>query len=564
MSPLVGLSAEDKAKMMAHVNAGAWAEINKLQLPGGDFSYKGREFQPAMYTCNARRQVDKKGAQMGITERWVIKTVHGMITGRYKKGALYLFPTERDVTEFSKARFGPLIDSNPCIRLWVKNSRSSTTDAVQIKRIGKSHLYLHGARVSQKIGGIRTSSSALKSKPVDFLGFDEFDEMNREMVVLAGFRTSDSDVAQEAYFSTPSIPDFGVDKLYTESDQRVWLIKCKKCGKETCLEMEFPECLEEIGYGRNKKVIRRCIHCRDQEIFPRDGHWVVLYPDRSEDLVGWWISQLFRDTVKMNPKAILEAYLNPPEGDIGQVYNSMLGMAHIEAENQLTVAEVFACCGSDAMEVKHDGPSAMGVDVGKHKLHVVIGIKPDQNRKKLTRVAEVGSFEDLHDLAQRFNVKCAVIDAEPETHKVREFQAAEPYSVYLCDYQERLKAGKVIDDRKGLITLRRTEIFDRTHDIVTPDQLEIPRQCEAIRVFAKQMSNAAKVLIEDPETGSRRFTYKKRGAEHYRNAFNYFTLACDDYVVVPLCETRTRFSGFSGDSKEGYYEDWDPLEEMRG
>ena len=557
------MSTEEKARAIAHVNAGCWAEINRLQLPGGDFTFKGREYQAGMFTCNARRQVAKKGAQLGYTEIGIIKTLHGMVTRRYPKGVLYLFPTRDDVTEFSKARFGPLIDANPFIRLWVKDSRSSVTDAVSIKRIGRSHLYLHGARATQKLGGVRKSASKLKSKPTDRNVYDEYDEMDPEMAVLADFRLSDSDVAEEYYLSTPSIPDFGVDKLYTESDQRVWLIKCGKCGKETCLEMEFPDCLEEIGYGREKKVIRRCIHCRDRELFPKDGRWVAQYPDRGRDLVGWWISQLFRDTVKMNPETILGAYLDPPEGDIGQVYNSMLGMAHIEAENRLTPGQVMACCGDDAMYAKHEGPCAMGVDVGKHSLHVVIGVKPDHKRKKVLRVADVGSFEDVHDLAQRFHVKCAVIDAEPETHKVREFQKAEPYSVYLCDYQERLKVGKVIDDRRGLITLRRTEIFDRTHDLVNPELLELPRQCEAIRVFAKQMSNTAKVLIEDAETGSKRFTYRKLGAEHYRNAFNYFTLACDEQIVVPLCESRTHFGGFSG-SSDGYYEDSDPLEGLLG
>ena len=252
-----------------------WAK--GVNLGAGPFQTEGHEYQLPMLQEEAIRQVYKKGAQMGVTEVNVLKSMYGLISSRYPQGVLYLFPTVNDVSDFSKGRFGPLLDDNPQISDLVRN-----TDSVSVKRIRKAMLYLRGARATGKIEGIKKTSSSLKGIPVDRIVFDEVDEMDPAMLDLALERLSHSKVKEEAYLSTPSIPDFGIDKLYNESDERVWMIKCQKCGVEACLEIEFPNCLLELPDGG---VIRVCKSCKN-EIFPRDGQWVAQHPSRSKDLVG--------------------------------------------------------------------------------------------------------------------------------------------------------------------------------------------------------------------------------------------------------------------------------------
>ena len=77
------------------------------------FQIEGHEYEIPMLQDEAPRQVYKKGAQMGVTEVNVLKSMHGLISGRYPQGVLYLFPTVNDVTDFSKGRFSPLLDDNP-------------------------------------------------------------------------------------------------------------------------------------------------------------------------------------------------------------------------------------------------------------------------------------------------------------------------------------------------------------------------------------------------------------------------------------------------------------------
>jgi hypothetical protein len=133
-----------------------------LLLDGRPFSLEGHEYQRDLLTENARRQVFLKGAQVGITSIQMIKTLFGLITGRFPQGALYLFPSRGDVADFSRGRFNPLINDNPDVAKFVLD-----TDAQGIKRVGKSMLYMRGARSTAKIGGMKRSSTALKSIPVD-------------------------------------------------------------------------------------------------------------------------------------------------------------------------------------------------------------------------------------------------------------------------------------------------------------------------------------------------------------------------------------------------------------
>jgi hypothetical protein len=488
--------------------------VKGLTLGSRPFQVEGHEYELDMLTEGAPRQCYKKGAQVGITETQVLKTMYGLIFARYPQGVLYLFPTVNDVTDFSRGRFGPLLADNPEIE-----NQVSSTDAVSVKRIRRSMLYLRGARATGRIEGVKRTSSQLKSVPVDRVVFDEVDEMESAMVDLALERMAHSTIKEEAYLSTPSIPDFGVDRLYNQSDQRVWSIKCEHCGSETVLEIEFPNCLLELQDGR---VIRGCKKCK-KEIFPRNGRWVPQYPERSKDMVGWWISQL--NSVYVDPRKILRTFNDPPNRNLAEVYNSKLAMAYISAENRLTVSDVYSCCGQEAMQTQDRGPCALGADIGK-VIHVVVGHKLREGVLQICYLARVSSFNDVHDIARRFNVKRAVIDIEPETRKAREFQAGEPYEVFLCDYLTNPGAEIKWDREDKTIKIYRSECCDITHDLIARGgQLILPRRCEEVEIFAKQACNIAKVLEEDPETGSRGYRYRKLGEDHFFHAMGYFHLA---------------------------------------
>jgi hypothetical protein len=505
----------------------SWILDNQLQLAPSEWKLEKHEYQVDWFKENHPRQIFIKGAQIGATETLVLKTLHGHIFGRYPQGSMYLFPTTRDVSDFSKARFDPLIQLNPFIGEHVKSAGIKGTDAQNIKKIGRGHLYLRGAKSTRNIGGAKKSSTGLKSAPVDRVVFDELDEMEPKMIELAKHRVMHSEVKELMYLGTPTIPDYGADKMYKQSDQRIWMLECPKCGKETCLETEFPNSLRRRVDG---SVYRCCIHC-EGELHPSKGRWVAQFPSKSKDLVGWWISQL--NSMYVDPAYILSIYENPPDGDIAEVMNSHLGRAYLPAENRLTQQEVFACCGEDAEQLKSDNPTCMGVDVGRD-LHVVIGERKNRQALKIIRTVRVSSFNDLHDLAQRFNTKCAVLDLYPETRKVREFQKNEYFQVFGCQYVDSKTSVWAWDEKARIVKVNRTEVCDATHSLVADSgSLELPRRNKEIEQFAFELCNIAKILDENPETGAKEFRYRKLDTrDHYRHALNYCYLASERTPVV--------------------------------
>ena len=136
----------------------------------------------------------------------------------------------------------------------------------------------------------------------------------------------------------------------------------------------------------------------------------------------------------------------------------------------------------------------------------------------------------LTRLAQRFNVKSTVGDAMPESHKIREWAQSEAGSgntVYPCYYSPHLKTFDVWGS-DNIVKVNRTEIFDLTHQMaIKPGKMLIPRRCNEVDIFCHQMCMAAKFLETDAR-GNVSYHYKKIGdkADHYRNALNYFCLAC--------------------------------------
>jgi len=513
------LTEAEQLQVMGAMDALIWVVSNKIKLGGHTYQIKDHEYQADIMACDDRVQVCIKGAQMGITEVWVLKTLWGMIHGRYPKGALYLFPTQNDVGDFSKARFDPLIESNYAVGSYV-----NSTDSQFIKRIHEGFLYLRGARASKAIGGEKKSSAQLKSIPVDRIVFDERDEMSDDMVTLAEERVSHSKVQELMFLGTPTIPDIGVDAAYKTSTQNMWFIKCKACGHETCLEAEFPNCIKtEYKTGRR---YRACMNC-DKEIFPRDGHWVSARPGK--DITGWWISQL--NSMYIEPGKILDLYNAPPNGDLSEVMNSKLGRAYIAQENRLTQNMIWQCVSQDVMAQRSDGPCFCGVDVGK-KLHAVVGIRKTRSLLKILNVSRLDNWNELHDLNQRFNVTSCVIDYKPEIHKVRDFQSQEPYTVWAADYVERKIGGATWDERGLTVKANRTEICDATHELViNPGKLELPQRSKEMEQFAFEMCNIAKKLEDDPY-GGKIYRYRQlgndvSGPDHYRHALNYALLASE-------------------------------------
>lgn len=473
--------------------------VQGIILDGRPFTFTRHEYLIQPYRDTHPHQVELKAAQMGLTSKAMLRVAHGARYGGYR-GILYLFPSKTDVTDFSKGRIDPLISENPeTIGKWL-----SETDSANVKRIWNCYLYLRGM----------TSRVGLKSIPIDFIVFDELDEAPQNAVDMAMERMAHSEHREVLKLSNPTLPDYGIDKAFQETDQHYWLLKCERCGEYTCLEDTFPECLLEIG-GR---VIRACPKCQG-ELNPSIGEWVPKRPSIT-DKRGYHYSQLFSHFV--DPGEILHQFRTT--NNLTDFYNLKIGIAYVEATNRLSVQEVLALCGAGGILDSDPGPCFMGVDQGKD-LHVVIGKRHVSKAGQIIHLGIYRDWEELDRLMRAFHVSRCVVDALPETRNARAFAERHRGRVFLNYYNEHQKGAYAWDDKKLIVSCNRTESLDASHREITQQAVVLPKECEITRVYADHLHNTAKKLEEDDETGSRRYIYVKLGADHFRHAFNYECMA---------------------------------------
>jgi hypothetical protein len=473
-----------------------WAK--GVVLDGRPFTYDRHEYLLTPYQDTHPNQVEMKAAQLGLTSKAMLRTAYGARYGGYR-GILYLFPSKSDVTDFSKGRIDPLIDDNPeTIGEWIRD-----TDAANIKRIWNSFLYLRGMK----------SRVGLKSIPIDFIIFDELDEGSQNAVDMAMERMGHSEFKEVLKLSNPTLPDYGIDKAFQETDQRYWLLKCG-CGEYTCLEDTFPDCLKTIG----DRVIRACQKC-DTELNPSIGEWVAKHPSVTEKR-GYHYSQLFSHFV--DPGDILHQFRTT--NNLTDFYNLKIGLAYVEATNRLSVQEVLALCGNEGIESGDPGPCSMGVDQGKG-LHVVIGKRHPQKAGELIHINEYRDWEELDRLMNAFHVSRCVVDALPETRNARAFAERHRGRVFLNYYNEHQKGRYAWNEKELIVSSNRTESLDASHREIMEKAIILPRECAVVQEFAQHLHNVAKRLEEDEETGSKRYVYVKLGPDHFRHAFNYEAMA---------------------------------------
>ena len=528
---------------MLQVNAGLWAVQWGIKLQAGKFTFSGFEYQKETMSSRSRRICYMKARQcFGATINEVLKDLHGMITGRYKLGVAHIFPTTDEVGEFSKSIFKPLIASNPTsIGRYVKNV-SGGTDTTSLKRVLDSMLFLRGARLGQKVGNTNESTSSKTSAfSCDKVVFDEVDFMDPEAVVKFCESMNMSPHKDEVYLGNPSHEDFGIDLIFKKSDRRHWFRKCFHCGEWTCAELSFPGCVKIRHDGTGYVGCDKCGRELPMWAGSGSGEWVAQYPANSDYMHGYRASQLM--TPFNDPADILEAFVNPPFGNLADVYRLKLGKAYSDRSDKLRRSTVLANCGSDSQAISHKGPCAMGVDVGKAYHAVVIGIKTDSGRYEIIRACKAHGFQEVYDLARKFNVKSGVVDIRPYEEEARAYQKRrEVNETFLCEYSDTQITDATFNENTGIVKVGKTEIFDHTHKLLTNGHIVLPAQCPEIEEFARQCCNCAKFEEKDKRKGNSVFRYRKTGdkKDDFRSALNYFILAAKGYrldVVNPKYST---------------------------
>lgn len=394
---------------------------------GQRLEFKDHYFLIDPYADMNPRQVVMKPSQIG----WSVLGINKALwLAKFKQAnIIYTLPSKSIVKDFVTPKVDPIIMQNP-----VYQDMVGKTDSVALKNIGERFVYFRGSW--EETAAISISAHILIN--------DEVDRSNQR--VLKTYRTrldaamlDRQDLGFIWQFSNPSIPGFGVDEMWQQSDQKHWFVKCPHCNFDWYLK--FPD---NLNFETKTYICAKCKKDLPAEA-RRVGRWVNK---RTSDISGYWISQLMMSWI---PAAkIIEDSL----GD-KQIFNNFtLGLPYISADTSVSRKTITDCLAPGA---NPQTGVVIGVDNGVVKT-VVIG-----NAFGIFRIYETESWEEVEADIKRYNAYC-VIDAMP--YPATPIKLAQKYRgrVYIHYFVQDQKDLKIIKwgegDKQYVVQSDRTKMID--------------------------------------------------------------------------------------------------------
>jgi len=229
-----------------------------------------------------------KSRQLGLSEVGVGEMLHFADLHSYAGvKCLYTFPTNRQMKDFVSTRINPLLGAG-----YYSTISDPHVDSLEKKRIRNSFMLFRSS----------SKASAVEGVDIDYLSMDEYDRVNSSAEMSAMESMSSSKFKILRRWSTPTVPAFGIHKIFTESDQRVYMHKCDHCGYRQQIDYDLNiECMDESGVDTLAKTVKDgtyrfiCQKCKKTLDRWYNGEWVAKYPDRTlnnQGKRGYMITQL--------------------------------------------------------------------------------------------------------------------------------------------------------------------------------------------------------------------------------------------------------------------------------
>lgn len=477
----------------------------------GPLDFKLFPFQKEIYAeaADEPELVIMKSTQVGVSAfllRWAL--YHADV---HRRTCVYVFPTHRDMRDFVAARVQRVIDGSDHLRSQQRAGDPSSRDLVAV---GGGLVYFRGSE----------SGRSLDSIDADVLAFDEYDSLRPEHIPFAERRVS-SPLATGLIcrVGVPSVPDWGIARLYDESDRRRWMVKCGACNEQQTLTFH-----ENVDLKRGIRVCRRCRKSIESCI--ARGQWVPerLDGDRPR---GYHVPRLIAPTAKIG-KIIAGSKKKSPF-EVEAFWNRDLGEPYVAAEGRLSREAITAAQergGGYTMESAYTGANlvTMGIDVASvRNLSVRVSEHLSEYTKRALWIGEVDRFFEheqgqgpaLETLMQRYGVHLAVIDHLPEGRLSTAFANRFPGRVYRVSYtnpSERDPNVMQVDHDLCFVTVHRTKAIDATFEMVRQKRNHLP--ADLPDGYAAQMGALVRRQEED-EFGRKKTFYRRvGGADDFAHA----------------------------------------------
>jgi hypothetical protein len=493
-----------------------------------DYSFKDHEYQERYLGDTSQEVVVQKCSQVGLSEasaRMALALVN-VIT---PYTIAYTLPTAKFAGTFMGTRIDPVIDGSPVLK------SNLTTDNTEYKRFGDSFLYLKGA----------ASSNAPISIPCDHLIHDEVDFSDQEVLGQYISRLTHSKWRRIHKLSTPTLPDYGINKAFKESRRHFNMCRCNHCNHwfvpDYYSHVKIPRFngeLHEITKALLTRVmwreaVVRCPKCANvPSLQPEYREWVCENASENHRAAGIQVTPFDA------PNIVTASYLveASTKYDRSQDFvNFALGLPAEDKEATLT-REDFAGRFQN-LEVGSGVVYVVGVDVGNTYHFVVAAIWPSGDMViVLAEQVVMGNARKRYaEILRRWRPVCTVMDSAPHAETVMALQELDP-NMYASVYikSKSLLTHRVVDqeaeDEKGKdfvrqVNVNRSRALDAYMEFLRGDRLMIASTPMEEEIITHHVS-MKRVKTYDGDSGDLTYGWVKTdGNDHFHHAFLYCFIA---------------------------------------
>ena len=521
------------------------------------WNFKDHEFQRGILEDPARDLVVVKVSQVGLSEiqaRWVL----GMLSIYSPITCIYSMPTLSNAQNFSKERIDPVIERSEVLSSLVR----SDVDSATMKRIGASFLHLIGTH----------GRSAAISIPASILISDELDFSNSRTIQQLESRLGHGDTDKfRRYFSTPTMPGYGISKLYDSSSRGTYAVRHSACGEwvspmplgdvvipvnsggrafpiDPDREMNIASLLKageikmlsnltaddvESKHVHADGTVLLCPKCRkvigmEDLGDPTRRKWV--HEDLDAHRRGYAVKCWDAPRIKTLTAAI-RSYIN--YSNRADFLNFGFGIPFRDEASTISLSALNAAFTLSALSgPMPSAPCYIGVDLGRVSWLVVL--RPHNGKMQLIwyeEIKETGSGNLVNTIVDRaitFGASITVIDASPDFSTGLACAERLPGRCFACFYvgdKIGVLGNLEVKESESTIRAYRTRSIDRLVKEVNSGLWEIAVQPEK-SVIHNAFASIKKVA-DVGSTGKKSERWSHDGPDHYLHAANYARLAME-------------------------------------
>ena len=536
-APTTGASA----RFQANVYPDIWATFMKLKVDGHPFTMEGREYQVPIIRDESEWIVMPKGAQMGLTTVFLVRTFHWML--RRKWHHLYLLPLKTGAKPFTQRRVDSIMESNSELHHMFKN----VDNALHKQTRDDIALMIRGTNIWTE----------LREIPSDVIVFDERDKMVEDNIPEAMARLDGSMIRRVTELSTPTVPGHGVDAedAWHASDQHRWYVPCPHCSRRQTFTFE-----ENVVVGDEKdECYLRCKHCHkaisDAERAAANAFGTWEPDNLNGSKRGYHINQLHSPTQTI-PRFMDNYFLGQTDKrKLRAWHNNNLGEPYVAFGDQVTpeiiqkvVARGFTTGGIPV------GPLRIGIDVG-NVLHVRADALDQQGRripwafKIFTDKPGSSMWDQLDAWLSGLGTWVAVCDAHPEKSEAKKLALKYHKRFWIGfekdtpDQAETARFNKPKPGETGKVDISRTDAFDAViarfmegRIIMPADVMQIGEHMPNLPYngYVYQLGQMVRVEEEDAKGRIVARWVKNKNPDHWHHADMFCEMACHAQVYTNI------------------------------